>query len=46
MDISEIPRTRWTPLPHEGCVGVEGKVLLRSEQFAIAMLRFGPEASL
>ena len=37
-----IPRPDWSPLPHEGTAGVEGKVLLRSPTLVIAMLRFSP----
>jgi hypothetical protein len=37
-----IPRPDWSPLPYEGCVGVEGKVLLRSPTLALALLRFAP----
>lgn len=35
-----VPRPDWSPLPYEGCVGVEGKVLLRSPTLALALLRF------
>jgi quercetin dioxygenase-like cupin family protein len=33
-------------LPYEGCVGVEGKVLVREPDFFIAMLRFSPHATI
>ena len=36
------PRPEWEPLPYEGCTGVEGKVLLREEDFFVAILRFAP----
>ena len=29
-------------MPFEGCIGVEGKVLVRGDDFFIAMLRFEP----
>ena len=41
-DIRRVPRPNWEPLPYEGCSGVEGKVLLREEDFFLAMLRFEP----
>ena len=41
-----IPRPEWSPLPYEGCVGVEGKVLLRSPTLVLALLRFAPGGSI
>src|SRR5262249_40214314 len=41
-----VPRPQWSPLPHEGCTGVVGKVLLRAEEVFIAMLRFGPHGTI
>jgi mannose-6-phosphate isomerase-like protein (cupin superfamily) len=41
VDIRPFPRPEWSPLPHEGCVDVEGKVLIREDDFFLAMLRFG-----
>jgi quercetin dioxygenase-like cupin family protein len=46
LAVNPIPRPTWTPLPFEGCYGVEGKVLLRLEHLHIAMLRFGPQATI
>ena len=46
IDVASVPRAEWSPLPHEGCVGVEGKVLVREEDFFIAMLRFPPHATI
>ena len=37
---------RGSPLPFEGCVGVEGIVLVREEGFFIAMLRFPEHATI
>lgn len=45
-DIAPVPRPDWSPLPYEGCVGVQGKVLVREEDFFIAMLRFDPEGTI
>jgi len=45
VDIAKVPRSEWSPLPFDGCVGVEGKVLVREDDFFIAMLRFPPHAS-
>jgi quercetin dioxygenase-like cupin family protein len=46
VDVAPVPRSEWTPLPYEGCVGVEGKVLVREDDFFVAMLRFGPDATI
>jgi quercetin dioxygenase-like cupin family protein len=46
VDIAKVPRSEWSPLPFEGCVGVEGKVLVREEDFFIAMLCFPPHATI
>jgi len=40
--IRPFPRPDWEPLPLEGCIGVEGKVLIREDDFFVAMLRFEP----
>jgi quercetin dioxygenase-like cupin family protein len=45
VDIALVPRSEWSPLPYEGCVGVEGKVLVREDDFFVAMLRFPPHAT-
>jgi quercetin dioxygenase-like cupin family protein len=42
VDIRTSPRPDWSPLPFDGCVGVEGKVLVREPDFFVAMLRFAP----
>jgi quercetin dioxygenase-like cupin family protein len=46
VDIASVPRPEWSPLPGEGVVGVEGKVLVREADFFIAMLRFPPHATI
>jgi quercetin dioxygenase-like cupin family protein len=46
VDIAPVPRPEWSPLPFEGCVGVVGKVLVREDDFFIAMLRFPPQATI
>jgi quercetin dioxygenase-like cupin family protein len=46
VDIASVPRPRWSPLPFDGCIGVEGKVLVREADFLIAMLRFRPNATI
>jgi quercetin dioxygenase-like cupin family protein len=43
VDIRPFPRPEWSPLP--GAVGVEGKVLVREEDFFVAMLRFSEHAT-
>jgi quercetin dioxygenase-like cupin family protein len=44
--ITSWPRAEWSPLPYEGCVGVQGKVLVRVGDFFIAMLRFEPTGTI
>jgi quercetin dioxygenase-like cupin family protein len=46
VDIRQIPRPGWDPLPGEGCVGVVGRVLVREEDFFVAELRFGEHATI
>ena len=46
VDVAPVPRPHWSPLPYDGCVGVEGKVLVREDEFFIAMLRFGTHATI
>ena len=42
VEIRPFPRGEWSPLPHEGCSGVEGKILVREDDFFVALLRFEP----
>ena len=46
VEIRPFARPDWSPLPHEGCIGVEGKVLVREGDFFIAMLRFPEHATI
>jgi quercetin dioxygenase-like cupin family protein len=41
-----VPQPDWSPVPHEGCRDVEGKVLLRTEGLSVAMLRFAPDGTI
>jgi quercetin dioxygenase-like cupin family protein len=46
-DVAPVPRPAWHPLPFEGCVNVEFKVLLADEpRLLLAMLRFGPNGTI
>ena len=45
-DIRPFPRPEWEPLPYEGCIGVEGRVLVREDAFFVAMLRFAEHATI
>jgi quercetin dioxygenase-like cupin family protein len=40
------PRPDWSPLPFEGCVGVEGKVLVNEGDFFFSLLRFEPDGTI
>ena len=46
IDIQPIPRPGWDPLPHEGDIGVTGRVLVREWGFFIAELRFSENATI
>lgn len=41
-EVVAVPRPHWSPLPHEDCHDVEGKVLLLQDQVNLSILRFGP----
>src|SRR6266568_4178668 len=40
------PFPDWGPVPRPGCVDVEGRVLLVRDGLGVAMLRFGPAATI
>jgi quercetin dioxygenase-like cupin family protein len=44
--IERVPKPDWLPLPREGTVGVECRVLLHRRGLAIATLRFAPRATI
>ena len=46
VDIRPFPRGEWSPLPYDGCIGVEGKVLIREDDFFVAMLRIAPNGTI
>jgi quercetin dioxygenase-like cupin family protein len=46
VDVAPIPRPDWSPLPGDGVVGVDGKVLVREADFFVAMLRFSRHATI
>jgi quercetin dioxygenase-like cupin family protein len=46
VDVREIPRPGWDPLPAGGSVGVVGRVLVREEDVFVAELRFGEHATI
>ena len=46
VDVRPSPRPEWSPLPYEGCIGVDGKVLVREDDFFVAMLRFSQHATI
>ena len=39
-------RGDWSPVPREGCIGVEGRVLGRSGPVFLALLRFAESATI
>ncbi|MGD9889789.1 MAG: cupin domain-containing protein [Dehalococcoidia bacterium] len=48
MDVrpEPIPRPDWSPVPREGCINVEGKVLRRADDVSLALLRFAPHGTI
>ena len=46
MEIEPFRRPDWEPLPYDGCVNVEGRVLLWDETLGLALLRFGEHATI
>jgi quercetin dioxygenase-like cupin family protein len=46
MDVQPFTRPEWEPLLHEGCRGVNHKVLVAQANFALALLRFAPNATI
>jgi quercetin dioxygenase-like cupin family protein len=44
--IDSFPRPDWTPLPYDGCVNVEGRVVLHEDELALALLRFAPHGTI
>jgi hypothetical protein len=46
VEIRPFPRPERSPLPFDGCVGVDGKVLVREEEFFVAMLRYPEHATI
>lgn len=45
-EITSFRRREWNPLPYEGCVGVDGKVVVHEDDLLVAMLRFGENATI
>ena len=41
LSIESFRRPDWEPVPYEGCVNVEGRVLFWDETLGLAVLRFG-----
>jgi quercetin dioxygenase-like cupin family protein len=46
MGIEKQPKPEWSPLPRPGCVNVEFRVLLGSDDLAIANLKFQQNATI
>jgi quercetin dioxygenase-like cupin family protein len=45
-EIRSFKRPDWEPLPFEGCVNVEGRVLFFDEKLGLALLRFGEHGNI
>jgi quercetin dioxygenase-like cupin family protein len=46
VDIRPWPRPEFSPLPAEGAVGVEFRVLVKEDDLLVAMLRFAEHATI
>ena len=47
VDVARVPRPEWSPLPADGVVGVDGRVLVReADGSLIAVLRFARDATI
>ena len=46
MELEPFVRPEWEPVSHEGCLNVEGKVLLVREGLVLALLRFAEHATI
>ena len=46
LEVVGLERPSWKPLPQEGCINVEVKPLLKKNHLALAMLRFGKQATI
>ena len=44
--IDSFPRPEWEPLPMEGCVNVEGRVIVNDDDLVVATLRFAPHGTI
>ena len=44
--IDSFPRPEWEPLPMEGCVNVEGRVIVSDDDLLVATLRFAPHGTI
>jgi quercetin dioxygenase-like cupin family protein len=44
--IESFKRPDWEPLPFEGCVNVEGRVLFFDDTIGLALLRFGEHGNI
>lgn len=44
--VEPFERPEWSPLPYDGCVNVEGKVLLDAPDLLLALLRFDRHATI
>jgi quercetin dioxygenase-like cupin family protein len=45
-EVTPFPRPEWSPLPYEGCVDVDGKVIVSGADLLVALLRFGEHAKI
>ncbi len=46
MELGRFRRPEWSPLPHQGVVGVDGKVIVVEDGLQLAVLRFAEHATI
>lgn len=46
MELEAFRRPEWSPLPYDGCVGVDGKVIVVEDGLQLSILRFGEHATI
>jgi hypothetical protein len=46
VELEAFRRPQWSPLPHEGTVGVDGKVIVVEDRLQLAILRFAEHATI
>jgi quercetin dioxygenase-like cupin family protein len=46
VDVRPVPRGEWSPVPADGCTGVESKALVLEDDLFVALLRFARDGTI